>query len=687
MANLSIEDFRIFQEAVVAYLIELDGRTVELERRARVAPQEVGQLRSLIGASGVAVGALQAASTKTNEAVAVLRTDFAEAARGNVALTATLNAEIVRIGGIKTQLDALQEQFGRSQTDALFLSNIAYGYALMATQWKLSRERVRAVVSVPTTGQFLISVSAQSFVFALKVGLSMASSGGSTAFFNAFSGPIGELVKALPAVANNFNDDQIKDIAKDTFMPAISALPGLVADGAGDGMASTFNRMMDPGGAAAAAADALMDPYTFFMDCETKLRRTAMQLNNNRMLGSGSDAYRTQVQSSFGQAKEAMGLDALQADPFWGFLFAPTSDAESQAKWGAITAILGAQMRRLAWRLYCRSQWGNSTYDYTVQPNPSYRELTRPAFAPAPVAPAVWTGEEWKEEAEMSYMHYKAWDSNWGWPAHWGEICADFKGSEHFPDHPAHRGDAAAIALAQKAQTRMTWISMAVVQCCQLKRSTGRVTSTTIDLEKNIHVSGGAVDDTIDGSDASTITQYSTPKELLFDTDLTKMTDTFRVLNATGVDQITITEVRFGKSKAGTWGTGSVSGKKGILTTPNTLDDPLRPCLPGSIRASVSLSSTCITTYDARVYLVKLSATPGGAAPSDITRAPSGIPTGGVAVRKLEEVAFQVKHTRSINVDISDGPGRYCITLDGRVDLRKSAMKFYSEAGWYFDIL
>lgn len=681
---ISDDTFRRFQEAVANYLMDLDSRLTEVESKSRVtAPRETKQLREALQLASGDIGALKLASAATNSAVQAVKDGFDHAVTGNAALKTLIDRESLALGAVTDKLDRLQASFNRSQKDELFLSNIAYGYALMAMQWKISREHVRAVVAVPTTAQFLVAISAKSLGFALKVGLSMATGGLGTAFFNAFAEPLAEMMKEMPGMAASFGSNKdydgiAKDIAKDTLMPAVGSAFDQTTGRATESIQGGFGRVLDPGGAAAEAADALVDPYEFFLECETKLRLTAVQLANARTLDADNAAHRAGLTSGFGTAKDGMSLDDLAADPFWGFLFEPMSAAQSAERWGVVTSVLGAQMRRMAWRMYCRSQWSNATFDYTVKPKPSFLELTAPAGFPPP-APSPWPQSIWKDVGNAADLHYKAWDSNKGWPAHWGEICADFRGPEHIPGHPLN-ATPEAVRLATLAQARMTWISQAVVQCCQVKIDLSVVKSITIDLEMNVSFSdgSGALDEATKNSLVG-LQFAASPKDLLFSADKSALESTYKAISAAGVERVGIAEVRFGRSKKGTLGVGTVTGKKGILAAPNSETDPLRPAIPGNVRASISLTSSSLTSRSAYVYLIK------GA----VARDADGKPTGAApATQLIGDTAFRSSHSHTLNIDLpTNGPGTYCITLDGRRPLRGSERKFFSEAVWCFDIL
>ena len=683
---ISDDTFRRFQEAVANYLMDLDARLTEVESKSRVtAPRETKELRAALQLASGDIGALKLASDATNSAVRAVKDGFEHAVTGNAALKTLIDRESLALGAVGDKLDKLQASFNRSQKDELFLSNIAYGYALMAMQWKISREHVRAVVAVPTTAQFLIAISAKSLGFALKVGLSMATGGLGTAFFNAFAEPLAEMMKEMPGMAASFGssegyNDIAKDVAKDAFMPAVGSAFDQTTGRATESIQGGFGRVLDPGGAAAEAADALVDPYEFFLECETKLRLTAVQLANARTLDADNAAHRAGLTSGFGTAKDGMSLDALAGDPFWGFLFVPMSAAESAERWEVVTSVLGAQMRRMAWRMYCRSQWSNATFDYTVKPKSSFSEAAEPAgFQPLAPPAAVWSNASWKDVGNAADLHYKAWDSNKGWPAHWGEICADFRGPEHIPGHRLN-STPEAVRLATLAQARMTWISQAVVQCCQVKIDLSVVKSITIDLEMNVSFSdgSGAVDEATKNSLVG-LRFAASPKDLLFAADKSALESTYKAISAAGVERVGIAEVRFGKSKKGTLGVGTVTGKKGILSAPNSETDPLRPALPGSLRASITLTSSSLTSRSAYVYLIK------GA----VARDADGKPTGAAPASQLiGDTAFRSSHSHTLNIDLpTSGPGTYCITLDGRRPLRGSERKFFSEATWYFDIL
>lgn len=326
------------------------------------------------------------------------------------------------------------------------INNLSYATALTARHWLSARKRVLSLVpesQAPTTKTALASL-----VLSALAGSVTVASGGLA------------MLPLLGIVT-------IAAISTETF--------GAIAGGASAGLylaKGVIPRLR--------AADSLVDPFEFFLDCELSLRRFAA------MSSVESSKIMTQ-QLQVGSLK--LNFAELKGERQWAFLFAKPKDHDASdmigEHWRVASEVIEAQMRRLAWRYYCRSLWGTDKFQAKL--DTTYRELQPPNHWMDPQGQGrEWYPSSWKKEPPETWP-YKVWqpkDRN----ALIHTIMSDFQGPEHFPNHKCNRPEFAGKDLRDRAklmQDRMSWISHAVIQCCKIETPNG-----TVDFEGDVTLAG-----------------------------------------------------------------------------------------------------------------------------------------------------------------------------------------------------
>ena len=588
---------------------------------------------------------LNAVTTKNNEltlahtdhatSLVALRSglDGAKAAFGN----AIANEAMVRAdahGVLNHDLATLRLLSETRDKDALLLANLSLFYGIMAQEWRVARDRVVAVTTSSTAMQTLSRVGSYSLVFLLSAGVGVGASVAGAALAHAIDGPLVSLAGRLgydESKARAIMDAKGGEVLKEGFANAFRGL-------------STFL-----GHQGKTAATGVTDPHEFFLGLEVQLREFALALAQakkvhgawnrsdvkNPLAATGSKA--TPATGLAGFAKDS-NIDALASDPFWKFVFEADANHHKE-RWAVVRSMIAVAMRRLAWSLYCRAQWRNLTWDYTVKVN---RDAE---FRDSGANPSDWKSEPVEE------WPYKAWSSNMGWPAHFADsIVPDFAGWEHDPGHAVNAALGGNEAKAGKLQKRVAHFSLAVYMCCQVRPERGK----------------DAIDPMADGASAL-LTQYMRDGSL---DDYRK----FRAMRA----EVNVAEVRFGDARI-----GSTSGKKGRMTGPAPFDKPYRLAIvPKAI--TVVVASTGRTLRKAHLRLLGPFET-NAVAPTGLS-APTLPSDADVVATATESLSLTAggKHDWH-GLPLARGK-RYCVVLEAREQSAKSGAATYAEDPWFFEV-
>ncbi len=435
--------------------------------------------------------------------------------------------------------------------NARMLANLAYAYVLMAQHYKAAREHVTAVVGEKTAIETMIWIGEEAIKAALVAGLSAVT-----------AGVAGVLLPSVMEFIKN---------AKQSLQNSGAAAGGLVTQGTTSSTPVSQqidtalgqykqDRALTSVGAAVgdlgtgkiapliirSAGGAMQDPYDFFLAREAQLRKAAAYL-----LSSPPESHELMSRSITVQLDRDYTLVELAANPAWNFFFTVQQNpSELNAIWERVSQLLAVSMRRQCWRTYCRGQWNNTLLGYTIGVDKAAAEATAGISLEGPAS-------EW---------NYKVWvPVHLVMPRHWEKICADFRGPEHDPTNPY------TIRAGQLHETRLrfvnyAWISMAAVQCCQIRRS---FEDMYLDLEKRRHIGGRE-------SEPLEMPQDFTDKLLLFGARGGSEFENFlRNIETTPRLDVAISEIRFGRASKADWKSGfgffnnwsRSSGKKGTLTS------------------------------------------------------------------------------------------------------------------------
>jgi hypothetical protein len=549
----------------------------------------------------------------------------------NAALAKSISDEVIARTAEQQELRALAETRNK---DALLLANLALFYGIMAQEWRIARERVVTVTSSSTALQTLSAVGKYSLVFLLTTAVGVAGSLAGGMLAHLIDGPLVSLAGKLgydEADARKAMDEKGAEAMKEGFSHSLTGLLMFLG-----------HRRKD-------AAAGVTDPLEFFLDLEVQLREFALMIAQANKQGPGAwnrSEVKNPLAAAGTKATKASGLvgfandsnlSGFAADPFWTFLFEAEASKHKE-RWAVVRSMLAVAMRRLAWSLYCRSQWRNLTWDYTVKVNSTY------------VGPK---GEaaDWKT-APLEEWSYKAWSSNMGWPAHFTDsIVPDFAGWEHDPDHPAHSipNSNADVALATKLQKRVAHFSLAVYMCCQVRPERWN----------------DAINPMADGA-AELLKKYVERGSL--DDNYAK----FRAMRA----EVNIVEVRFGDARI-----GSTSGKKGRMTGPAPFAQPYKLAIsPKAI--TVVVTSTGRTFRKAHIRLLG-PFEPGAVEPQGLSEPTLPAETNVVATA-TESLSLTAGGTHDWHGLKLGGGKLYCVVLEARAESARTGAATYARDAWFF---
>jgi hypothetical protein len=552
--------------------------------------------------------------------------------------------------------------------DLLVVANVSYLYGLMARHWRIARARVIRIVSKSSTSQALLS-SVPAWLFrkslqtALGVGVGIGV-GRARGVVEHVLGGLAELVGA-GAIDEHHMDEYMQSL-KLVAKGEAKLLFGYVEKAA----VGNVNRSVSPGAAARQSAERLIDPYDFFLESELRLRRMTAQLSNTRsgasvnadgahaggrfaevdaptagMFGKvfeSSEARRAAADAVGDLAKGGWG--ELRADPVWGFLLRRSTAADFNKNWELAETLVAQAMIRLAWSLYCRSQWENYTWDYTVKLDRDYK--------------LAYAGRAWVMEDPVDWP-IGAWARNGpAWPAHFEQhIVPDFIGWENDPDSPHHGGDAGKIGAAKQRLSYRSHFSRAVVHCCQVRP--GRW-STPIDLTRE-----GA---------AEFARAY-----------VNENTRANNERHAAIRAEVFIEEVRLGNATR-----GATTGSKGKVTAPNSFQNPqpLGTNRPTAVTAIVHTTSR--TSKRAHVRLVGPLQGELERGENETVKFERTLSKGGGAdthVNQSREVMLSISTQGEANFHgLTFQPGVYAVTLAGRAAVEQEHAVGYSRDVFYFRV-
>lgn len=633
-------------------------------------------------------------------------------------------SEIAKLQGDKAALKKALEEFPRTRGGkyAGMLANLGYAYALMAQHYKIAREHVTAVIAEKTAAEIFLSVTLETLKAAVAAGLS-ALTGGVTgiisdalvakAKLSAASGDIDFKDEDGNSHKAEVTEKEDKVTGRKIGEAVVSSPVEGAADMLGGALGATVGNIGGLNGIVSRASQLFStegpenetkDPYDFFLEKEAQLRRAAAMLANCTDPELPKN-IKVELDREY-------SIEELEEDPNWKYFFEVHSNYGALDKtWEQVSALLAANMRRLCWRLFCRSQWNNVKYSYTVTVHgpDEFRTLNPGA-----------------EEDPASEWHYKTWAwSGLGWPRHWEKICSDFRGPEHDPDHPftVQKG---LVNKAHKLLAANAWISMAAVQCCQIKRhdAGGIGQNWAIDLEKYGHV-GGEEGERYDVPRGWTdeVLVYGNIRDAKFSDPRrygkSFLEDFLVKIRVQGGTRVQLSEIRFGKGGADVVGWTKATGKKGRLSGANTSANPI-PILKGMK----------ITALVKRIDEHGNSTTSRKHAWANVFKAPGPKHDGATACDRVkgkqlcwycahcspEEIASEKfkEYYKLVDVDrgeqqaliISNAevnymnfpsvstaayvnePGLYCIKLHPRRDLQTaSGGEFHVTDEWWFKIL
>lgn len=594
--------------------LALTARVAELERRF----DELKKAHdTAVHALGTRTGVLEIWQSTATATLATHGQDIAD----RVTSAAHAQALAAETLDRTNALGLLDEALKSRNDDALLLANMSLLYGLMAREWRIARDRVVKVTSSPTTLQSLSRTGTVVLVALLATAAGAGASIAGSLLAQAIDGP-------LVALAGKLGFDQAK---------AAEAMEKDGGEALRDGVSTGLMGLLSFAGRSTnGPVPEVTDPLEFFLDLETQLREFALEVahtqkrtapwsptavKNPLVNGPPSGNAKTKLQ---GFAKD-QHLDDMKGDAFWKFLFdspAPSGGAAGAAgakshkeRWAIVQSVVAAAMRRLAWSLYCRSQWRNLTWDYTVKVDRdcSFDDgggLGANAWKQAPVA-------EWP---------YKAWASNMGWPAYFvSDIVPDFAGFEHDPDHGYYAIDAAGQDDARKLRKRQAHFSLAVYMCCQVRPE--RWMDAADPMRRGAE--GWLKTYVLSGKGAAD------PDEFL----------KFRASRA----EVRIAEIRFG---TGSW--GSATGKKGRMTAGNSEDAPYKLAIkPTTI--TVMIETTARARQNPRFLLEKRNArNPNGWEEKEKATESIFITKGGTHdwhVRALEAGLYRIRLVERTNAE------------------------------------
>ena len=635
------------------------------------------------------------------------------------------------IASLKSELVESEKKAEKRREYATFLANLSYAYILMAVHFKVAREHVSSVIQDRETSELALNTGLFIVEAAFRAGIA-ALSGGISGVFLAYMSETDAwkevnkwagIKEGVPFKANeeDTSDNRISALEKTTaeataqdqevtkgeaFTSASknslqASLAGSITDATTNTIEKVVGSMSGPRAnlfSRETPENTLEDPFDFFMKKEAELRQTSAYV----MSISEVDEL---DQLPCGLAPGLTLGEMLKGKGKWNILFSAQNKDKAALDeiWGDISKLLRTDMKRACWREFCRSQWNNMKYSYTLTVGKPEAESE---WASTLIGPA----SEW---------HYMAWEGTVGvggrgtrlMPRHWNQICSDFKGPEHDPRDRLNVKHGR-VNRAHTLMERKSWISLAAVTCCQIKRD---FWARCIDLEKYGHHGGSQTDDPIPPpngwSDKDLV--FGNIKDQRFkdhkgDSQLSNYLK--RICIKGGID-VQINEIRFGKESS--W--FRATGKKGLLAEKNEPSEA--PLFPLAVKASVTIRRTGSSGDEtrsfssARANLYRVVNDEKGKELKHEGNKPceegaycfyclnaDDLAKGGVEdtyrLKRIvaeDETWMQVGHYINFTVpDKKENCGLYCVALDAKKELqdgtRFSDPQFHHSEPWWFRV-
>lgn len=608
---------------------------------------------------------------------------------------------------LDNQSESQKAELKELKQNLILCANLSYAYILMAVYFKAARDHVSAVIDEKEISETILNFGLMILQAAIAAGLSALTGGISGVILSALSRT--KLAKDIADFKQSEDadeEDKKTDFASgakaklvDDFSDAQSGLIDSAMGFVGDKLTGIGNLLSTE-----SPNNTNQDPFDFFIEKESQLRRI---LSATMTLETKSELDSMEVGLSAG-----LTIGIIRKDPFWKVL---CDEALSQERfnetWADISILLAVNMKRACWRVFCRSQWNNTKYNYSLQvmkqqdiKDKGYGELLGPA-------------KEW---------HYKVWQGRVGMrnglmPRHWDKICSDFRGPEHDARHKftIRKG---LVNRAQLLTDKCAWISEAAVTCCQIKRSGWASVGFAdldegwhIDLEQYSHHGGG------ESEYPNQVPKGLTDEDLVFGkiddpkykslTGESMLEKYLRKIRVRGGKDISICEIRFGKTVEHwfkDW--NQATGKKGRLIEANEPEQAL--IVPPRVKVTVNISRVDSMGEDtnslvwAEFWLFKVEKVQGNekhTAGGDRCPASFACPYCRDADEGLEDFKkepyrlkrLEIKREGNFRVRFANFDehlseyGLYCIQLDPKKKYQDKTwgdLLFHSEAKWWFRV-
>jgi hypothetical protein len=547
------ENLRRALAKIIAKLNELEQRAGidrdEFDALAANTDDQVGQVRTRLVKSAVVTNR-RIGAVDTRVGAVDTRVGLVDARVGVV--DARIDTAVAQASAkLDLRIDSVVKDFKEYRTQALFLANLSYFFALMAKQYRDSYKEISEVVEGKTPREVLLYGTRDVLVTLFMAGLAGVSAGLAQAMVLTVSKPLVDALAAklqggdafhfsspFGAVMMQGSDNagtaaNAQAAAEDGVKETHKQITDKAAEKVGDGLATravgeAFERKIKA-----------IDPYDFFLDAEVKLRKLAAEVHAG-------------VHASLAAAAKAAVGEVTKGGFFeesFKFLDHPITDKKKH--WKEIQEDIEVYIRRMIWRMHCRAQWGNSVSRYVIRAHDVWgdddlkgKELKSRGLKDLVDAKVL---DNLKTDAKR--WPYEVWARERGaFPPFFEEICAAFKGSEpeHQPGHVFYKHN--------------PWVSLAAVACCQVQR--GDVwrgarfhlspNEMRIDLERNRH-EGGKDQPLTDREAGKTWTTYVSDWDLVFGdpANVANLQAVLDLIHTKGGRYVSISEIRVGSP--GSW--------------------------------------------------------------------------------------------------------------------------------------
>jgi hypothetical protein len=424
-------------------------------------------------------------------------------------------------------LDARIKELEQFRQDALLIGNLSYFYALLAQKYRTAYKEIGEVVEGKTTREALLYGARDVLVSLFLAGLAGVSAGLAQGLVLTISAPFvqalstslsGTVLRSAAGASDDTASDAVKEIHKNLF--------DIGAEDGGDAIASAlvgekFERKIQA-----------VDPLVFFLDAEVQLRKLAARIHAGQ------------------HPKIQQAVSKLTKGITWhtNFDFLKQPITATKHEWEELEEDIESYVKRMIWRMHCRSQWGNTVSPYVVCASNVWKDAELKSGGLKELVDAKDAKKNGLSMLDGLMADARSWPSEvWSrargaWPAHWGRICSDFAGRE--PEHQSNH-------IMYK---HSPWISVAVYHCCQVKRDDPGEDAATdgmrIDLERHHHE--GQTTTPLSKSEKALMAQWSDYDLLFADTDRRPdLIPLLQAIHTKGGRFVTITEIRRGHP--GSW--------------------------------------------------------------------------------------------------------------------------------------